>query len=71
MFLQHTAPLYILGHTNPDTDAIVSSIAYAQFLHDKGQDAKAISLGSANNETSFVLQQAGVPMPEITDELNT
>lgn len=70
MLFHHDAPLYVLGHINPDTDAIVSALAYAQFLHDNDQDATAIALGDANNETAFVLQQAGVAMPKVMNTLD-
>jgi len=58
---------FIFGHRNPDTDSVVSSIVYANFLGKK--NAKAISLGEINNETKFVLDKFKVKHPEIKNSL--
>ena len=47
--------IYVIGHKNPDTDAICSAIAYAAFLRKRGERAEAVKLGPINPETKFVL----------------
>ena len=60
---------YVFGHKTPDTDAIVSSVAYAKFLNNTGTEAKAVKLGEINNETKFVLEKAGIEEPETIESL--
>ena len=50
-------PLYVIGHKNPDTDAIVSAIAYAEYKKQLGIDAVAARLGSTNSETEYLLEK--------------
>ena len=57
--------LFIFGHINPDTDAIVSALVFADYLRRQKINAKAYRLGDLNNETKFVLQKAGVKPPEL------
>jgi manganese-dependent inorganic pyrophosphatase len=58
--------LYVFGHRNPDTDAICSAIAYADFLRRSGRpDATAACCGTPNQRTEYVLRQAGLPPPKI------
>jgi manganese-dependent inorganic pyrophosphatase len=60
---------YVIGHKNPDTDAICSAIAYADLLsRTTVPDAIPARCGELNQRTQFVLQQAGMPIPRlITD----
>lgn len=60
----------VLGHKVPDTDAITSAIVYANFLNQNGESAHAVALWHPNKETLFVLEQAGVSMPNIISELD-
>ncbi|CAF1189088.1 unnamed protein product [Adineta ricciae] len=57
--------LFIFGHINPDTDAVVSALVFADYLRRQKINAKAYRLGDLNNETKFVLQKAGVKPPEL------
>ena len=58
--------LFVFGHRNPDTDAICSAIAYAEFLKQtRRPDAIAACCGTPNLRTEFVLKRAGVPTPRI------
>ncbi|MDD5792251.1 MAG: putative manganese-dependent inorganic diphosphatase [Erysipelotrichaceae bacterium] len=50
-------PVYITGHKNPDTDSIVSSIAYAEYKRLKGVNAIAGRLGSVSSETEWLLEK--------------
>lgn len=56
-------PVYVTGHKNPDTDAIVSAIAYAQFKKEKGVNAVASRIGSTSSETEYLLERFGFEDP--------
>ena len=56
-------PIYVLGHKNPDSDSIISAIAYADYLRKQGKNAVAARIGSSNNETEFLLEEFGVEDP--------
>ena len=44
-----SAPIYVIGHKNPDTDAICSALAYAWFLREFQQlEAEAACCGEIN-----------------------
>ncbi len=60
---------YIFGHKNPDTDTIVSSILYAEFLTSLGEDVEAVSLGEMNQETKFVMEKFGVSPLRVVESL--
>ncbi len=60
---------YIIGHKNPDTDTICSAIGHQAFLKAKNIEGEALSLGSINNETSFVLSYFKVSSPREVSEL--
>ena len=57
-------PVYVIGHKNPDTDSIVSAIAYAEFLTKKGVNALAGRLGSVPEDTEYLLERFGFDYPE-------
>ncbi len=58
--------VHVFGHRNPDTDAICSAIAYADFLRRTTRpDAVAACCGAPNQRTEFALRQAQVSMPRI------
>lgn len=58
--------LHVIGHRNPDTDAICSAIGYAAFLRDsRGVDARPACCGELNSRTSWVLNLAGVDAPRL------
>jgi manganese-dependent inorganic pyrophosphatase len=56
----------VIGHKNPDTDAICSAIGYADFLRRvRGlEEAEAACCGVMNARTAWVLDQAGVAAPK-------
>ncbi len=56
---------YIIGHKNPDTDSVVSAIAYAIL---KGDGHTAVVAGKINNETKFVLEKFGFGSPKILEK---
>ena len=61
--------LIIVGHKNPDTDSIVSAIAAQEFFSKLGTEAEARRAGEANNETRFILENVGIPMPGLAESL--
>ncbi len=61
-------PTYVIGHRNPDTDAICSAIGYAELLEaTRIPDAVAARCGEFNARTAWVLEKAGVPAPRLLD----
>ncbi len=57
-------PVYVIGHQNPDTDAICSAIGNAEFLRMFGEPgAVAARCGEMTLRTSWALEKAGVPAP--------
>ncbi|MGV3484632.1 MAG: putative manganese-dependent inorganic diphosphatase [Planctomycetaceae bacterium] len=58
--------VFVFGHRNPDTDAICSAIAYADYLRQTTiPDAVAACCGPANLRTEFALKRAGITPPRI------
>ncbi|WP_372719872.1 putative manganese-dependent inorganic diphosphatase [Novipirellula sp.] len=58
--------VFVFGHRNPDTDAICSAIAYADFLKKTTRpDAIAACCGAPNQRTEFALRKAKLPPPRI------
>ena len=59
-------PVYVIGHKNPDTDAICSAIGYAHFLRLTSiPDAEAACCGEINARTQFALTAAGMEHPRL------
>ncbi len=55
----------VVGHINPDTDTICAAIAHAWFLNETGHEAEAITSGSLNKETAYVLGRFNIPTPTL------
>src|SRR5208337_3898361 len=56
--------VFVIGHRNPDTDAICSAIGYAEFKRRTGMpEAVAARCGDTNERIDFVLDSFGVPSP--------
>lgn len=68
-FPRRSLPFYVIGHRNPDTDAICSAIGHAALLRATGEpDARAARCGEVPVRTAWVLEQAGIdPPPLVTD----
>ena len=59
-------PLYVIGHRNPDTDAICAAIGYAAFLRQvRSDEVIAACCGEINARTSWVLKLAGLEPPKL------
>ncbi|CAF3231198.1 unnamed protein product [Rotaria sp. Silwood2] len=63
--LENLPEIPVFGHTNPDTDAIGSAIAYTAYLREHKTNAKAYRLGTLNKETLYVLNYTGAEMPPL------
>ncbi len=64
-------PTWVMGHKNPDTDAICSALAYADFLRQtRLPDAIAACCGHPNTRTEWVLQKAGIHRPTLISDIN-
>ena len=57
-------PIYVTGHRNPDTDSIVSAMAYAALQNAIGErDYVPARLGHISDETQLVLDRFGFEPP--------
>ena len=64
--------VYITGHRNPDTDSIVSAMAYAALKNALGKrEYKAARLGQISDETQIVLDRFGFRPPMLISDLRT
>ncbi|EMK5830148.1 manganese-dependent inorganic pyrophosphatase [Citrobacter sedlakii] len=57
--------IHVIGHLNPDSDAICSAYMTACWLQMRGLPATAWRLGEPNRETRFIFEQAGLDMPPL------
>ena len=63
---------YVTGHRNPDTDSIVSAMAYAALKNALGErDVVPVRLGELNNETMTVLERFGFEPPMLINTVKT
>jgi manganese-dependent inorganic pyrophosphatase len=63
-------PFYVIGHKNPDTDAICSAIGHAALLRATGEDsATPARCGEISQRTAWVLQKAGIESPELVTDV--
>ena len=61
----------VIGHRNPDTDAICSAIGYAEFKRRTGlENAVAARCGDTNERIDFVLASFGVPAPRFVSDVS-
>jgi manganese-dependent inorganic pyrophosphatase len=63
--------ILVIGHRNPDTDAICSAIGYAEFKRRTGMtEAVAARCGDTNDRIDFVLNSFGVPAPKFVADVS-
>ena len=68
--MTHMETVYITGHRNPDTDSIVSAMAYAALKNALGQrEYKAARLGQVSDETQIVLDRFGFQPPMLISDV--
>lgn len=72
MTLKSQSPYYVIGHKNPDTDAICAAIGYAAYLRDaEGMDAVPLRCGTIPERVKWVLEQAKEPEPLLITDVRT
>ncbi len=65
-------PVYVTGHQNPDTDSIVSAIAYAALRNALGdREYVAARLGNVSDETQRVLDRFDAEPPVLLTNVRT
>ena len=58
-------PIYVTGHQNPDTDSIISAIAYANLMNALGDRRyTAARIGTVSDETAHILERFGFEPPQ-------
>src|SRR6056297_2955679 len=62
---------YVIGHKNPDTDSVVSAIAYAHFKNHVEDDGNYIPVraGKLNPQTEYILDRFKVKPPKFVNDL--
>jgi manganese-dependent inorganic pyrophosphatase len=61
---------FVIGHKNPDTDSIVSAVAYAELLRLQGTEGVvAARQGEVRPETLHLLDRFGLQAPELVDDV--
>ncbi len=56
--------VYVIGHKNPDTDAIVSAVGYAKLKNLLGmKHFQAARAGHLNPQTSYIFEKFGIARP--------
>jgi len=64
------APWYVMGHRNPDCDAICAAIGHAAYLRAVGEEGViAARCGEVPPRVEVVLKKAGLPAPPLVDDV--
>src|SRR5512139_3561195 len=62
--------IFVVGHKNPDTDSIVSAVAYAELLRLQGVSCViAARQGEVWRETRYILDRFGLPLPDLIEDV--
>lgn len=62
--------VYIIGHKNPDTDAVVSAVGYAKLKNLLGyNEYQAARAGHLNPQTRYIFEKFGLQRPEYIPDL--
>lgn len=63
------APIYVIGHVNPDTDSIASATGYAWLLRERDdKDTVPARAGALNPQTAWVLKRLGIEPPVLLND---
>src|SRR5512140_1258349 len=65
-------PILVIGHRNPDTDAIASAVGYAWLLNARSSDGQSYiagRTGKVNPQTAFALEHFGVEAPMLVADV--
>ncbi len=67
------SPFYVIGHRNPDTDAICSAIGHAALLRASGEEPAAIAArcGEVSQRTKWALDRAKLDPPVLLTDVRT
>lgn len=60
--------IYVTGHKNPDTDSIISAIAYANLKQKMNINAYPCRLGDINPETEYILKRFKMHTPMLLQD---
>lgn len=61
--------IFVIGHVNPDTDAIASAMGYAWLLRERdGKNAIPARSGPINHQTAWVLKTLGLDPPMLFND---
>ena len=64
------ASIFVLGHKNPDSDAIASAVGYAALMQMQGKsNAVAARQGVMRRETEYILERFGVAPPRLVTDV--
>jgi manganese-dependent inorganic pyrophosphatase len=64
--METSSTIFVLGHKNPDSDAICAAVGYAALLQAQGNpNAVAARQGDLRPEAAYILERFGVPAPEL------
>lgn len=65
--------IFVIGHKNPDTDSICSSIAYAYLKNALDGESHYIAkrIGVVSSETNYILNYFNVPEPALIEDVKT
>ena len=62
--------VYVIGHKNPDTDSVVSAVAYARLKQLLGRDNHVPARGGkVSLQTDYIFKRFGVALPEFLPNL--
>lgn len=62
--------VYVVGHKNPDTDSVVSAVAYAGLKRSLGMgECRAVRAGAVNPQTEYIFDRFGLDLPEFLPDL--
>lgn len=61
-------PVYVVGHTSPDSDTVCSAVICARFLTMLGYQAEARIAEPVNRETQYILQKADIDVPQVLED---
>jgi len=62
--------VFVIGHRNPDTDSVVSAVAYAALKRVTGcPEARAARAGAVNPQTEYIFDRFGLELPEFIPDL--
>jgi manganese-dependent inorganic pyrophosphatase len=59
----------VIGHRNPDMDAIASAVGYAWLLAQQGRDTVAARVGDVNAQTAFALTHFQMEAPLLVSDV--